>query len=56
MTDVQTLELTVSAAVKLMPSPPALVLKRKTKISSLDWKPATVSRRDEILHDPSKRT
>ena len=49
-------KLTVSAAVRLIPRPPALVLSRKTKISSDDWNPATVSRRDEMRHEPSKRT
>ncbi len=29
--------LTVSAAVRLMPSPPALVLSKKMKISDLQW-------------------
>ena len=45
--------LTVSAAVRLIPSPPALVLSRKTKMSERAWKSATMSRRSEILEDPS---
>ena len=46
---------TVSAAVRLMPSPPALVLSRNAKMSVLAWKSATMSRRSEILDDPSSR-
>jgi hypothetical protein len=45
--------LTVSAAVRLMPSPPALVLNRKTKMSDRLWKSATMSRLSEILEEPS---
>lgn len=51
----QQLVLTVSAAVKLMPSPPARVDNRNTKMSLRFWKSATMSRRAEILLDPSNR-
>ena len=47
--------LTVSAAVRLIPSPPALVLSKKTKMSLRVWKSATMSRRSDILEDPSSR-
>lgn len=45
--------LTVSAAVRLIPSPPALVLSRNTKMSERVWKSATMSRLSEILDEPS---
>ena len=48
-------KLTVSAAVRLIPSPPALVERRKTKMSDRVWKSATMSRRSLILDDPSNR-
>jgi len=44
---------TVSAAVRLMPSPPARVLSKNTKISDRVWKSATISRRSDIFDDPS---
>lgn len=47
--------LTVSAAVRLMPSPPARVDSKKTKMSERLWKSATMSRRSEILDEPSSR-
>lgn len=47
--------LTVSAAVRLIPRPPARVLSRKTKMSERDWKSATMSRRSAILDEPSRR-
>jgi hypothetical protein len=47
--------LTVSAAVKLMPRPPALVLSKNTKMSDRDWKSATISRLSAIFDDPSSR-
>lgn len=46
---------TVSAAVKLMPNPPARVESKNTKMSVLLWKSATMSRLAEILLDPSSR-
>jgi len=48
--------LTVSAAVRLMPSPPARVLSRNTKMSDRVWKSATMSRRSDIFDDPSNLT
>ena len=47
--------LTVSAAVKFIPRPPALVLNKNTKMSDRVWKSATMSRRSEILDEPSSR-
>ena len=45
----------MSAAVKLIPRPPALVLNKNTKMSDRVWKSATMSRRSEILDEPSSR-
>jgi len=45
--------LTVSAAVRLMPRPPARVLSRNTKMSDRVWKSATMSLRSDIFDEPS---
>lgn len=45
--------MTVSAAVKLMPSPPALVLSKKTKISLLQ-EDNHVKDINEVVHNKSK--